>query len=221
METLVIACGMIKDEMNQALKTAGKDFPAVFLKPGLDDNPQALREAITEEMDKLAEPSLILLGYGFSNGALVDFPAGRHTLVAPQAEDSICIVMGSQARRDAILAESSTYFITDGWMRGDALFKNFDRAVEKYGQEKAAKLQKSMMGHYKRFLLIDTGVYDLGKWRPRLEEMAKLLGITVEEAPGDLSLLTRLVSGPPWDENFVRAEPGQMLTVAAKVGAEF
>ena len=218
METLVIACGMIKDEMNQTLKTAGKDYPAVFLKPGLDDDPQALREAIAEEMDKLAEPSLVLLGYGFSNGALVDFPAGRHTLAAPQAEDSICIVLGSQARRDALLKESPTYFITDGWMRGDALFKNYERAVEKYGPEKAAKLQKSMMGHYKRFLLIDTGVYDLDKWRPRLEEMAGILGMTVEEAPGDLSLLARLVSGPPWGHDIVQAGPGEMLTVAAKVG---
>lgn len=218
MKTVVIGCGMIKDEMDKVLKETGKGYEAVYLKPGLDDNPQELREAITSEMDKLAEPSIVLLGYGFSNGALVDFPAGKHTLVAPQAEDSICIVLGSQARRDALLEECPTYFITNGWMRGDGLFKNYEKAVEKYGPAKAAKLQKAMMGHYKRFLLIDTGVYDLEKWRPKLNEMAEILGMTVEVAPGDLSLLTRLVEGPPWGEGLVKAEPGQMLTVAAKVG---
>lgn len=216
MQTVVIACGMIKDEMNRVLQACGKDYPAVYLKPGLDDNPQALREAITEAMDNLPEPSRVLLGYGFSNGALVDFPAGRHTLAAPRAEDSICIVLGSQARRDAFLEECPTYFITDGWMRGDSLFKNYDRTLEKYGPEKAAKLQKSVMGHYKRFLLIDTGVYDPDKWRPRLKEMAGILGMTVEEVQGDLSLLTQLVEGPPWGDDIIVAEPGEMLTVPAK-----
>lgn len=215
MKTLVIACGMVKDEMNQALKTAGKDYPAVYLKPGLDDDPQELRRSIVQEMDKLDEPSLVLLGYGFSNGALTDFPAGRHTLAAPEVEDAICLVLGSQARRDAFLQECPTYFITDGWMRGDALFKNYEKAVEKYGPVKAGKLQKAMMSHYRRFLLIDTGVYDLNKWRPRLEEMAEILGMTVEEVPGDSSLLEGLVSGPPWDERYAQAGPGERLTVAA------
>lgn len=217
METVIIACGMVKDEMNQVLKEAGKDYPATYLKPGLDDDPMALREAIEAELNKLPEPSLVLLGYGFSNGALVEFPAGRHTLVAPQGEDAICLVLGSQARRDAILKESPTYFITNGWMRGDGLFKNYEKAVAKYGPEKAAKIQKSIMGHYKRFLLIDTGVYDLDVWRPQLEMMAGILGMTVEEANGDLSWLKRLVQGPPWGDDFVKAEPGGMLTVKAAV----
>ena len=219
METRIIACATIKDEINKALEIAGRDYPAVFLKPGLDDEPARLREAITEEMDKSAEPALILLGYGFSNGALVDFPAGKHTLVAPQAEDVLCLVLGSQARRDAILSEAPTYFITEGWLRGDNIFSVFARSVEKYGPEKAARLHKSMMSHYKRFLLVDTGVYDLDKYRDRLAEMGQVLGLALEEAQGDLSWLVRLVSGPPWGADFVRAEPGQSLTLDPKAGS--
>lgn len=219
MNTAVIACGTIKDEVTRALELAGKDYPVVTLKPGLDDNPQDLRSAIEEELNKLPEPSLVLLGYGFSNGALVDFPAGRHTLVAPLAEDVICIILGSQKRRDAILNESPAYFITEGWMRGDALFLNYQRALEKYGPEKAAKLQKAMMGAYKRFLLLDTGVYDLNPWRAKFAEMSTLLGIPVEEDKGDLTWLVRLFSGPPWGPDFVQAQPGQSLTIDPKAGS--
>ena len=219
METRIIACATIKDEINKALEITGRDFPAVFLKPGLDDEPARLRQAITEEMDKIAEPALVLLGYGFSNGALVDFPAGRHTLVAPQAEDVLCIVLGSQARRDEILNEKPTYFITEGWLRGDNIFSVFGRSVEKYGPEKAARLHKSMMSHYQRFLLVDTGVYDLDQYRDRLAEMGKVLGLAVEEDKGDLNWLVRLVSGPPWGDDFVKAEPGQMLTLDPKAGS--
>ena len=219
MNTVVIACGTIKDEAKKALETAGKDYPLITLKPGLDDNPQALRDAIQQELDQLDAASLVLLGYGFSNGALVDFPAGRHTLVAPQAEDVICIVLGSQKRRDEILKASPAYFITEGWMRGDALLKNHEKAVEKYGPEKAAKLQKTMMSAYKRFLLLDTGVYDLNSWRAKLEEMGSLLGIPVEVEAGDLSWLVRLFSGPPWGADFVKAGPGDMLTLDPKAGS--
>jgi len=41
METRIIACATIKDEINKALEIAGRDYPAVFLKPGLDDEPPA------------------------------------------------------------------------------------------------------------------------------------------------------------------------------------
>lgn len=219
MATVVIACGTIKDEIKKALQLAGKDYPLITLKPGLDDKPQELREALQAELDKLAEPSLVLLGYGFSNGALVDFPAGPHTLVAPQAEDVICLIMGSQKRRDEFLAPDPAYFITEGWMRGDALLINYDKAVAKYGPEKAAKLQKAMMSHYKRFLLVDTGVYDTALWKEKLAAMAAVLGIPVEEEKGDLSWLIRLVEGPPWADDFVRAEPGQMLTLDPRAGS--
>lgn len=219
MNTVVIACGTIKDEMEKVLEIAGKDYPLITLKPGLDDKPQELREAIEDELAKLPGPSLVLLGYGFSNGALVDFPAGVHTLVAPQAEDVICLVLGSQKRRDAFLAERPAYFITEGWMRGDALFINYEKAAAKYGPEKAAKLQKTMMSHYKRFLLLDTGVYDTGPWRAKLNEMGAVLGITVEEEKGDLSWLLGLVEGPPWGDDFVKAEAGEMLTLDPKAGS--
>ena len=213
MNTVVIACATIKDEIRKALEMAGRDYPAVFLKPGLDDKPEDLRTAVTAEMDQLSEPSLIMLGYGFSNGAMVDFPAGRHTLAAPQAEDVLCLIMGSQKRRDEILNEKPTYLITEGWLRGDNIFKVFQNSVDKYGPAKAAKMHKAMMAHYKRFLLVDTGVYDLDNYRAKLRELAEVLGLDVEEAPGDLSWLVRLVSGPPWCGDFVQAEPGGKLTI--------
>jgi len=220
MDTLVIACQTIEDEMKRALELAGRDYPAVFLRPGLDDEPQKLREAIEAEMNKLPDPSLVLLGYGFSNGALVDFPAGRHTLVAPQAEDALCLILGSQVRRDQIMRATPTYLITKGWLRGDNIFKAFQKSVEKFGPEKAARLHKSMLGHYKRFLLVDTGVYDLNEYRGPLEELGQALGLSVEEEKGDVGWLVRLVSGPPWDQGFVKAEPGQTLTIDPQAGSQ-
>ena len=140
-------------------------------------------------------------------------------LVAPVVYDVRCIVLGSPPRRIEFLNSDPTYFNTEGWMRGDALLKNHEKAVEKYGPEKAAKLQKAMMAAYKRFLLVDTGVYDLTTWRGNLEEMGKVLGIPVEVTEGDLSWLERLFSGPPWVSDFVKAEPGEMLTLDPKAGS--
>lgn len=220
METKIIACATIEEEFKQALKIAKRDYPAVFLKPGLDNDPQALRQAIKAEMATLTAPGRIILGYGFSNGALVDFPCGQHTVVAPQAEDGICLILGSQVRRDKILTEKSTYFITEGWLKGDDLFSTFQKAVEKYGLAKAGRMQKTMMSHYQRFLLVDTGVYDLDKYRGKLNEMAEVLGLTVEETKGELSWLVRLVSGPPWGDYIIEVSAGGTLTIDPKAGSQ-
>ena len=219
METVVIACRTIEDEMKKALESAGRNYPALFLQPGLDDQPENLRAALTGEMDKLAGPSLVLLGYGFSNGALVNFPTGVHTVVAPQAEDVLCLILGSQARRDALLAAQPTYLITEGWLRGDDILQTFQKSVEKYGPEKAVRLHKSIMGHYKRFLLVNTGVYDVTAYRGRFQELGRLLGVAVEEEAGDLSWLQRLVSGPPWGDDFVQAGPQASLTIDPRAGS--
>ncbi|MGL4208550.1 MAG: DUF1638 domain-containing protein, partial [Candidatus Adiutrix sp.] len=189
MNTHIIACAMIKDEIKKVLELSGQNCSHVFLKPNLDDKPEELRSALKEEMAKLGEPSRVLLGYGFSNGTLINFPAGMHTVVAPQAEDVLCLILGSQKRRDEILKASPSYLITEGWLRGDNIFSVFKHSVEKYGAEKAARLHKAMMQHYQRFLLVDTGVYDLDKYRGPLAELGQILGLTVSEDKGDLSWL--------------------------------
>ena len=220
MDTQVIACATIKDEIKKAMELAGVDYPAVFLKPNLDDQPDNLRSAITERLNEMPDPTMVLLGYGFSNGALVNFPTGRHTLVAPQAEDVLCLILGSQAKRDEILKEMPTYFITEGWLRGDDIFLIFNRSVEKYGLEKAAKLHKKMMSHYRRFLLVDTEAYDLEAYRGPLIELAEALEMAVEEQKGDLNWLVRLMGGPPWSDDFVVAEPGEKLTIDPAAGSK-
>ena len=219
METRIIACESISDEITKALELSGRDLKTTFLKPGLDNKPQDLRDAIESIIKPLPEPEVILLGYGFSNGALVDFPAGKHTLVAPEAEDAICLILGSQTRRDAILGEKPSYVLTEGWLKGDSLFEDFNKAVEKYGQAKATRLHKSMMSHYQRFLLIDTGVYDIAPYRTKLEELGEILGLEVEVDQGDLSWLVGLVSGPPWGQGFVTAKPGEYLTIDPQAGS--
>lgn len=219
MDTFLIGCQIIEKELKQVMSEAGHNYPGVFFRPGLDTNPEDLKKAILAEMAKLPAPSRVLLGYGFSNGALTDLPAGPHQLVAPQAEDVLCLILGSQKRRDEIMKETPSYIITEGWLKGDNLFGEYKKAVEKYGPEKAARLQKMMLGGYTRFLLVDTGVYNLADYRDRFKELAAPLGMAVEDIPGDLSWLKRLVAGPPWDNTFVVAEPGQTLTVDPAAGS--
>ncbi len=219
MKTLVIACKMIENEILKVMAEANLDYPTVFLKAGLDDKPEELKALIQEQMDSMPEAGRVILGYGFANGTLSDFPAGRHQVVAPQAEDALCLILGSQLRRDEILAEAPSYFISEGWLRGDNIFAAFQKSVDRFGLEKAVKLHKVIMDPYKRFLLIDTGTYDLAPYREKLTDLGGKLGLAVEETKGDLSLLKRLVSGPPWDKDFVVAEPGGTISIDPSAGS--
>jgi hypothetical protein len=178
---------------------------------GLHINPDKLREALQEAVDAVAgQYDTIILGYGLCSRAVVGIKANGCRLVVPRVDDCIAIFLGSRtAYSNQCRAEPGTYYLTKGWIEvGDTPFSEYERSIQLYGKDRAERIFRLMMGNYKRLALINTGQYELEKYREYTRRTAKQFGLRYEEIEGSDALVRKMIFGP-WDDEFVVLEPGE------------
>ena len=114
-------------------------------------------------------------------------------------------------RLDRFAEHPGTYYYTRGWIDYiEDPYQEYLQMIPKYGEEKAAQLERMILANYTRVAVIDTGTYDLEKLRDYLETAASFYGLPIEYLPGSLRFLEKLVGGEH-DEEFIVVEPGQEL----------
>jgi hypothetical protein len=209
--TKVIACATVIEEMASYLPS-GVD--TCVLDFGLHVNPEVLKRALQETINSSATSvDTILLGYGLCSQAVVGLRANGCTLVVPKVDDCIAIFLGSeQAYKVQHQNEPGTYYMTKGWIEaGDSPFGEYDSMVERYGEERARTLMGKILKNYTRLALINTGEYELERYRDYCRHTAERFGLRYEEIPGSNTLIKKLLYGP-WDHDFVVARPGKTIT---------
>ncbi len=209
--TTVIACATVIEEMMPHLPPG---FAYQVLDFGLHVNPDALRCTLQAAIDTAAETSpRIVLGYGLCSQAVVGLRANGCTLVVPKVDDCISIFLGSsEAYREQTRLAPGTYYLTKGWIEvGDTPFDEYDGLVKQYGNEKARWLMSRILKNYTRLALINTGQYELERYREYSRRTAERFGLRFEEIPGSDALVKRMLHGP-WDADFVIASPGKTIS---------
>jgi hypothetical protein len=208
--TKVIACATVIEEMLPLLPP-GVDHQVLDF--GLHVNPESLKRVLQETIDASAPPAeTIILGYGLCSQAVIGLQANGCTLVIPRVDDCIAIFLGSgEVYRQQFRAEPGTYYLTKGWIEaGDGPFAEHDRLVARYGQEKAEWVTQQMLKNYTRLALINTGQYELERYRVYSRRTATRFGLRYEEIEGSTALVKKMVHGP-WDEEFVVVPPGEAV----------
>ncbi|HWR38150.1 MAG TPA: DUF1638 domain-containing protein [Patescibacteria group bacterium] len=198
MDTLLIGCGTLEDEVRKVVAALPWPLRVIFTKPALHDLPTAQMRAALQEELAAVEPEVcrVLFAYGLCGGALKGLTTGNFTLIVPRADDCLPLLLGSREKVTAV-AQIPTFFLTAGWIK----FSNqcyYDTLVS-MGERKTAKVYEMMLANYKRFLFIDTGAYDIIQARADMKDRLQRHGLPADQAPGDLNWLERLVSGP-WPE---------------------
>jgi len=192
-----------------------------FLEYGLHAVPKNLNRAVQEAIDKIEQPSLILLGYGLCGNGLHNIRSGKHTLVIPKADDCIAILMGSREKHLQMFSENpGTYYLTKGWLEaGSDPLGEYERALAKYGKETADWVMTQQYRHYKRLIFIAHKQEDLDKYRPRALQVAEYCqqwGMEYQEMLGSENLLRQLaeIAAAPdqISDQFLVIPPGETLT---------
>ena len=210
--TLVMACATVIEEMLPLLPAGMQHQVFDF---GLHVNPHKLRSILQEAIDAVSgQYETIILGYGMCSQAIIGVKANGCRLVAPRVDDCIAIFLGSTgAYQRQCRAEPGTYYLTKGWIEvGDTPFTDYEHAVQRYGKARAEWIYQKLMGNYKRLALINTGQYELEKYRAYARETAERFGLRFEEIEGSDALVKQMLFGP-WDEGFVVIEPGESFTL--------
>jgi hypothetical protein len=216
---VVLACQVFQDLFERFVKE-GQIQRFIYLDYGLHSVPRKLTQAVQEALDNLAEPSLVILGYGLCGNGLNGIRAGKHTLLIARADDCIAVFLGSYERyQHEFKSESATYYLTKGWLEsGSNPLQEYQEYVKKYGLAKANWLIDSLYHNYRRVVLVAHSQADLEAYRGRAQEVAKFCerwGMQYQEILGSSEFFEHLLlaaSQPDHvDENFILIPPGGTL----------
>ena len=214
MRAVIIACKTIADELNLAIQHAGVDYPVIWVESGLHNYPKKLKDRLQDELDSLAGIDKVLLAFGFCGNAVLGLKTGNFTMVIPRVDDCISLLVGSEKRRREISSAAGTYFLTKGWVDNERnIWLEYKETVEKYGEDRANRLYKTILNHYRHLGIIVTGAYDLQKFLPISQGIAKDLNLEHVIIPGTTSYFQKLLTGPH-DNEFV------IITPHSEVGFE-
>ncbi len=207
---LVIACATVIEEMLPFLPA---DVFSETLDFGLHLRPNELKKSLQEKINQASQRAdVLLLGYGLCSMAVVGLQATTAHLVIPRVDDCIAIFLGScNAYKEQSKKEPGTYYLTKGWIEvGDTPFQEYQRLIEKYGEDKAKRVIQLMLKNYKRLGFINTGQYEIERYREYARQTADKFNLRFEEIEGSPALVNKLVFGP-WDDEFLVVEPGQAI----------
>lgn len=194
-----------------------------FMDYGLHTLPSKMTWTVQEAIDAIAEPSLVVLGYGLCGNGMQGIKANQHTLLIPRADDCIAILLGSYKRYiQEFQATPGTYYLTKGWLEaGSDPLKEYHKTVEKYGIEDADWIMDQQYQHYKRICFVAHNQSDLDQYRPRAKAVADFCaerwGMRYEEILGSDIYVRRLVEVSSdinsADDEFVVIQPGGEISM--------
>jgi len=207
---LVIACATVIEEMLPFLPS---NVSYETLDFGLHLRPAELKKALQEKIDKASQQAdTVLLGYGLCSMAVVGLHATTAHLVIPRVDDCIAIFLGScKAYKEQFEKEPGTYYLTKGWIEvGDTPFEEYHHLSEKYGEAKAKWMIQLMLKNYTRLGFINTGQYEIERYRDYSRKTAEQFNLRFEEIEGSPTLVRKMIFGP-WDSEFVVIAPGETV----------
>ena len=214
MKTVIVACRTLEDEIALAQKNAGTDFPVEYIESGLHERPKKLHEAAQEVLSRI-KARRVLFCLGQCGNSLTELDAGSHELIMPKVDDCLSLLIGSTAKKAGIAAKDKAFFLTEGWLRGEStIMSQYEKSVEKYGEEAALAIMEMMYEHYETLGLIDAGAAPMDELWEKTADMAQLLGLTRKSYPGTVSYIEQLLTGPWTPDRFIIKAPHETICEA-------
>ena len=140
MGELLIACGMLRDELELAMARTGRAPETVWLDKGLHDSPGILRAAVQEEIDRREGTCrLILLGMAYCGGALDGVGSRTAVVAVPRFDDCVRLLLALEPE-NRHLGDSRSLYFTRQWMISDRyIVREMERYRRIYGEKKGRK----------------------------------------------------------------------------------
>ena len=213
MNTIVMACNTIANEVRLAMEEVGCEHPVIWVESGLHLQPDLLRKTLQEELDRITGVDQVLLVFGYCGNALVGLKPQSFKLIFPDVDDCISLLLGSCERRKEISDEAGTYFLTKGWLDNENnIWEDYRHALKRYGLARTERIFQIMLAHYRRLVMIETGAYDPAALEETIRHIADTLHLEYQAIPGTIAYIKRLLTGP-WDKGFITINEGETVTI--------
>jgi hypothetical protein len=218
----VIACHLLWRELCYYASLSENMINFKFLKQGLHNTPDILRQEVQDAIDKAPEEyDAILLGYGLCSNGIAGIIARSRKLVIMRGHDCITFLLGSKEHYSRYAeAKPGTYWYSPGWIEtgftpGE---ENYNRLLseytEKYGEDNAEYLMDMEQGWFRNYsnaAYVDFGFADFGSYRDYTKKCAEWLKWNFDEINGNPELIRDFVNGNWNDDDYLIVEPGETI----------
>ncbi|MCG8529385.1 MAG: DUF1638 domain-containing protein [Desulfovibrionales bacterium] len=193
----VIACEIIRLELEHLLvELEWEPDHILFLDSALHNVPDKMRTTLVEKINEMApNVDAILLGYGTCQSLENIQDEVATPLIHPKVDDCLCMMLGPDQYAAELEKQAGTWFMTPGWadVGVEMVIKELklDR-VKKMGKD-PMEFAKMMFSHYKRVLLIDTGVGNEEKMIEKSREFCHHFNLGLDRVRVDIAMLKEYV----------------------------
>ena len=188
----VVACDMIKRELEKVLPNYPEVSEIIWLESALHVYPERMKQTIIERINEIKEKvDVIFLGYGYCQSLKgiedeLDIP-----VILPQYDDCLAILLTPERYAAEKKKEVGTWFMTPGWAEigAELVVKelHLERAM-KYGKDPMV-LAKRLFTHYRRGLYIDTGVGETDYFLEKAAQFCKDFELVLEKGAVESGIL--------------------------------
>jgi hypothetical protein len=193
----IIYCETLKSEI---LTLAGRVPEISHLESmpwGLHIEPDKLLAEVSRQIKRLQDQvEVIVLGYGrcqTMDRLGNDF---KVPILRPEAEDCIGVLLGQQRYEEELQRCPGTWFLSPGWTRMGTDFVFHELQLNRIGRKEIdpLKFARRMLEGFSRALYIDMQVDDDSEaLQPKAQQIAKDLGLRLEETSGSYTLLELVI----------------------------
>ncbi|MBE5996292.1 MAG: DUF1638 domain-containing protein [Lachnospiraceae bacterium] len=212
MNTYIIACETLKEELEKAIAETQCTYPVLFIESGLHDVPKKLKKVLQDTIDEAESRGAerLLFVMGFCGNATQGIRPGKSTLIIPRVDDCITLLLGSQKRRKQLQESGGTYFMTKGWVDGERNILSMRQyMMERYGEDAGEEIFNMMFGNYSRIGLLDTGAYDMEPVTEQVKQAAEAIGFRWEIFRASVDYIKETLTGPWEDDRYLTVPPGR------------
>jgi len=231
----VIACKVLRPDIQDAAKKAGLDVDFEFLPFGLHNTPAELTREVQKQIDAASASGKyekIILGYGICGKGTVNIQSRQIPLVIPQAHDCITLFLGSAAEYKEQFGKCpGTYYFTKGWFDENPNYEvslriglNIETPGKTYTPDELQIMEEFLAGwqkNYSRAVFVRSSENDEDEcYRKITKDIAQGYGWKYEEFIGSTELMEKVLTAEKSSDEVLMVPSGHKLTfneVASKL----
>ncbi len=213
MNAVILACSSLNRHVDAAQAKMNTAFPVINVDRRYHESPAKMKEQVIKAVQNLApEVDTVLVAMGFCGGSWKDI-VPKKRIVIPRMDDCITLLLHSDDTWHSNLKKTGHFYLTDSDSEFGSLTAMQQSLCDKYGDEDGQDIFQMWFAPYTDVDVIDTGVYDCHsrEYTAEAKKNADLIQGRLNYVNGSNLLLEKLVSGR-WDQQFLVAEPGRMIT---------
>ncbi|MHB0946337.1 MAG: DUF1638 domain-containing protein [Sedimentisphaerales bacterium] len=218
-KTYIIACGVLKPEMQKTAQTLGINADFNFLESTLHDTPEKLKSELQLAINAVSPEQYdrIILGYGICGQGTDGITAGKVPLIIPQIHDCISLFLGSAAiYKEQFESCPGTYYFTPGWLdKGsgpDDIRKWMMQSCPGHSEKEIVELIEEFFSgwqkNYTRAVFVNTGSERAEECRKLAQTTAEKHGWKYEEMAGSTKFFEKLLIAEKTDDEILLVPPG-------------